>query len=194
MQFLSFLVIDHVMHNKGGLYNRMTLSIHLEPFHLSEAEEYVNSIGVSLNHRQILKGYMVLGGIPYYWSRLKQGMSIDQYLDLLFFRQVALLQDECSGLFGSLFRKPEIFQKIVAPLSQKKIMTRNEILKAAGLTSAGGASKILRDLENCDFIRECTSYGKRKERVYRLIAPCGVLQNSYACNLASVVTGEDLFL
>jgi hypothetical protein len=27
-----------------------------------------------------------------------------------------------------------------------------------------------------------------------LIAPCGVLQNSYACNLASVVTGEDLFL
>ena len=27
-----------------------------------------------------------------------------------------------------------------------------------------------------------------------LIAPCGVLQNSYACNLDSVVTGEDLFL
>ena len=27
-----------------------------------------------------------------------------------------------------------------------------------------------------------------------LIAPCSVLQNSYACNLDSVVTGEDLFL
>jgi hypothetical protein len=128
-------------------------------------------MGVSLNRRQILKWYMALGGIPYYWSRLKQGMSIDQYLDLLFFRQGALLQDECSGLFGSLFRKPEIFQKIVAPLSQKKIMTRNEILKAAGLTSAGGPSKILRDLENCDFIREYTSYRERKERIYRLIDP-----------------------
>ena len=50
-------------------------------------------------------------------------------------------------------------------------MTRNEILKAAELTSAGGASQILRDLENCDFIRECASYGERKERVYRLIDP-----------------------
>ena len=55
-------VIDHVMHNKGGLYDRLTLSIHLEPFQLSETEEYVNSLGVSLNRRQILEGYMALGG------------------------------------------------------------------------------------------------------------------------------------
>ena len=164
-------VIDHVMHNIGGLYNRLTLSIHLEPFQLCEAEEYTRSLGVSLNRRQILKGYMALGGIPYYWSRLKKGMSIDQYLDYLFFRRGALLKNECSGLFGSLFRKPEIFQKIVATLSKNKVMTRNEILKAVGLTSAGGASKILSDLENCDFIRECASYGERKERVYRLIDP-----------------------
>ncbi|WP_406043162.1 ATP-binding protein [Succinimonas sp.] len=164
-------VIDHAMHNVGGLYNHLTLSIHLEPFQLSETEEYVRSLGVSLYRRQILKGYMALRGIPYYWSRLKKGMSIDQYLDFLFFRRGALLKDECSGLFGSLFRQPEIFKKIVATLSQKKIMTRNEILKAAGLTSAGGASKMLRDLENCDFIRECASYWERKERFYRFVDP-----------------------
>ena len=164
-------VIDHVMHNKGGLYNRLTLSIHLEPFQLRETEEYVNSPGVSLNRRQILEGDMALGGGPYYWSHLKKGMSVDQYLDFLFFRQGALLQDECSCLFDSSLKQLEISKKIVETLSQKKVMTRNEILKAAGLTSAGGASQILRDLENCDFIRECASYVERKERVYRLIDP-----------------------
>ena len=54
---------------------------------------------------------------------------------------------------------------------KKKGVTRNEILQAAGLTSAGGATQKLRELENCDFIREYTSYGERKERLYQLIDP-----------------------
>ena len=165
-------VINHVIHNKGGLHNRLTLSIHLEPFKLCEVEEYVHSLGVSLNRMQILEGYMSLGGVPYYWSHLEKGMSIDQYIDFLFFRRGALLKDEYSYLFGSLFKQPEIYEKIVRFLYQKKKgMTRNEILKATGLTSAGGTTQMLRELENCDFIREYTSYGDRKERIYQLIDP-----------------------
>lgn len=165
-------VIDHVIHNKGGLHNRLSLSIHLEPFQLCEVEEYVHSLGVSLNRMQILEGYMALGGVPYYWSHLEKGMSIDQYIDYLFFRRGALLKDEYSYLFSSLFKQPEIYGKIVQTLYQKKKgMTRNEILQATGLTSAGGASQKLQELENCDFIREYTSYGERKERLYQLIDP-----------------------
>ena len=113
-------VINHVIHNKGGLHNRLTLSIHLEPFKLCEVEEYVHSLGVSLNRMQILEGYMSLGGVPYYWSHLEKGMSIDQYIDFLFFRRGALLKDEYSYLFGSLFKQPEIYEKIVRFLYQKK--------------------------------------------------------------------------
>ena len=165
-------VIDHVIHNKGGLHNRLSLSIHLEPFQLSEVEEYALSLGVSLNRMQILEGYMSLGGIPYYWSHLEKGMSIDQYIDFLFFRKGALLKDEYSYLFGSLFKQPVIYEKIIQALyKKKKGMTRNEILLATGLTSAGGATQKLRELESCDFIREYTSYGERKERLYQLIDP-----------------------
>ena len=165
-------VINHVIHNKGGLYNRLTLGIHLKPFQLGEVEEYVDSLGISMNRLQILEGYMALGGIPYYWSHLAKGMSIHQYIDYVFFRLGALLKDEYSYLFGSLFKQPEIYGKIVQTLYQKKKgMTRNEILKATGLTSAGGTSQMLRELENCDFIREYTSYGERKERIYQIVDP-----------------------
>ncbi len=165
-------VIDHVIHNKGGLHNRLTLSIHLEPFRLSEVEEYVDSLGVSLNQMQILEGYMSLGGVPYYWSHLEKGMSIEQYIDFLFFRKGALLKDEFTYLFGSLFKKPEIYEKIIHALYQKrKGLTRNEILQAVGKTSAGSISKKLSELENCDFIRQYISYGERKERLYQLTDP-----------------------
>ena len=165
-------VITRIIHNKGGLYNRLSLSIHLEPFQLREVEEYVHSLGVSLNRMQILEGYMSLGGVPYYWSHLEKGMSIQQYIDFLFFRKGALLKDEYSFLFSSLFKQPEIYVKIIQVLNQKKKgMTRNEILEATGLTSAGGATQKLRELENCDFIREYISYGERKERLYQLIDP-----------------------
>ena len=165
-------VIDHVFHNKGGLYNRLTLSIHLQPFTLSEVEEYVHSLGAQLSRIQIIEGYMALGGIPYYWSHIEKGMSIEQYIDYLFFRKGALLKDEYTYLFDSLFRQPEVYEKIIHALAQKrKGLTRNELLTATGMTSAGGTSKKLAELENCDFIRSFTSYGERKEKLYQLIDP-----------------------
>ena len=154
-------VIDHVFHNKGGLHNRLTLSLRLRPFTLAEVEEYVHSLGVPFTRMQILEGYMSLGGVPYYWSHLEKGMSIEQYIDYLFFRRDALLKDEFTYLFASLFRYPEAYEKIVHTLAQKrKGMTRQELLQATGMTSAGSASRKLEDLENCDFIRSYTSYGK----------------------------------
>ena len=63
---------------------------------------------------------MSLGGVPYYWSHLEKGMSIEQYIDFLFFRNGAFLKDEVSYLFGSLFKQPEIYERIIQVLNQKK--------------------------------------------------------------------------
>ena len=165
-------VMDHVLHSRGGFHNRLTLSLHLQPFTLSEVEMYVHSLGVSLTRMQILEGYMTLGGIPYYWSHLEKGMSIDQYIDYLFFRKGALLKDEFSYLFQSLFAKPEPYMSIIQALSQKKKgLTRNELLKATGLKSSQGTTRKLEELENCDFIRIYTAYGNRKGTLYQLIDP-----------------------
>ena len=165
-------VIDHVIHNKGGLHNRLTLNIHLQPFTLSEVEAYLQFLDVPMSRAQVIEGYMSLGGVPYYWSHIEKGMSIEQYIDYLFFRRGALLKDEFTYLFDSLFRFPDAYLKIIHALAGKrKGLTRNELLEETGLSSAGGVSKKLEELENCDFIRSYTSYGNRKESLYQLIDP-----------------------
>jgi len=165
-------VIDNVIHSRGGFHNRLTLSIHLQPFTLAEVETYIHSLDVPLTRMQILEGYMALGGVPYYWSHIEKGMSITQYIDFLFYQKGALLQDEFLFLFQSLFKKPEVYLNIIHALSKKrKGLTRNEILQATGCISSEGFSKKLTELESCDFIRIYTSYGKRKEKLYQLIDP-----------------------
>ena len=165
-------ILDHIFHNRGGLHNRLTLSIHLAPFTLAEVEAYVRSLGSSLNRMQILDGYMVLGGIPYYWSHIGKGMSIEQYIDYLFFQRSALLKDEFEYLFRSLFSKPEAYISIIYALaSRRKGLSRNELLEQTGLASSGDTTRKLSELENCDLIRIYQSYGERKEKRYQLIDP-----------------------
>ena len=62
---------DKFLGGKGGLRGRVTLNIPLSPFTLSETEQLLSEQGIVWNRRQILDGYMVFGGIPYYISLLK---------------------------------------------------------------------------------------------------------------------------
>lgn len=67
-------MLSKVVHNKGGLYNRLTEQINLHTFSLHECEEYVQAMGLALNREQILQYYMIFGGVPFYWSFLKKGL------------------------------------------------------------------------------------------------------------------------
>jgi len=49
-------MLDNVVHNKGGLYNRLTFKIHLKPFTLGECEEYLQSREIVMNRHQIFAG------------------------------------------------------------------------------------------------------------------------------------------
>ena len=165
-------IIDHVIHSKGGFHNRLTLSIHLQPFTLKEAEEYLQSLDINLTRMEILEGYMVLGGIPCYWSHMEPGMPMDLNINRLFFKEGALLRDEHDILFKLLFRKPDAYISIIKALAgKKKGLTRSEILGATGLPGSGDTTKKLLELENCDMIRISTAYGERKGTRYQLNDP-----------------------
>lgn len=53
-------MINKVIHNKGGLYNRLTGKIHLEPFSLSECEQYAQASGFSMTRYQIMEANNVI--------------------------------------------------------------------------------------------------------------------------------------
>lgn len=164
-------MLSKVVHNKGGLYNRLTQQIHLQAFCLRECEEYIQSEGLALNREQILQYYMIFGGVPYYWGFIKKGLSLAQNIDNTLFVKNAPLRDEFKYMYASVFKNPETYIKIIETLGTKKVgLTREELIKLTGLSNSGDLTGKLEELESCGFIRKYYAFGmKKKNAVYQLI-------------------------
>lgn len=164
-------MLSKVVHNKGGLYNRLTEQIHLRTFCLGECEEYVKNSGLAFNRNQILQYYMIFGGVPYYWGFLKKGLSLSQNIDRILFEKDAPLRDEFKYLYASVFKKPENYVKIIEALGTKKVgMTREGIINAAKISNSGDLTTKLEELESCGFIRKYYAFGmKKKNAIYQLM-------------------------
>ncbi len=164
-------ILSKIIHNKGGLYHRLTNHINLLPFTLKECEEFVKQKQININRAQILQYYMVFGGIPFYWGLLKKGFSVSQSIDNLLFSENADLKDEFRYLFASIYKNPTVHLQIIQALAQKKIgMTREEIINTSGLINSGDLTKKLEELEACGFIRKYYAFGmKKKNAIYQLM-------------------------
>ena len=164
-------IIDNVIMNYGGLHNRLTCKVHLQPFCLRECKQYCESKNLGYKDRQILEAYMALGGIPYYWSFLKKGQSVAQNFDRIFFQTGGELTQEFDALYASLFKKPRRHIAIITALAKKKSgLLRTAIIKASKLSDNTDFSKALQELEQCGFIRKYTTIGKKnKDAIYQLI-------------------------
>lgn len=167
----TYWMIRNIVNAKGGLHNRLTGQIYLKPFTLGECEEYLQSKKIIFNRHQILQCYMVMGGVPYYWSLLKKGKSLSQNIDELFFKEGAPLAHEYENLYSALFGKPDQYMKIVEALSTvNKGITRDEISKKTGIASSGDLSRKLTELESCGFIRKYIPFGyKERNCLYQLL-------------------------
>lgn len=164
-------IVKKILRNRGGLHNRLTNQISLQPFNLKECEEYIKYMDLPFERQQVIDAYMIFGGVPFYWSLLKKSKSLSQNIDELFFGRNARLKDEFQDLYSSLFAKPEMYIEIIKALGKKKVgMTREEIISLAKLESSGKLTKYLEDLENCGFIRRYQTFGSRnKNMLYQLV-------------------------
>ena len=164
-------IINKVINDHGGLHNRVTKQIALQPFTLKECEMFAKSKGLEMSRYQLAECYMVLGGIPYYWSLLEKGLSLAQNIDKIIFAKNGKLSNEFNQLYASLFKSPEQYIDIVTALGKKKAgMTREEIIAATDKYSNGALSKVLDELEYCGFIRKYNGFDKKsKQAIYQLI-------------------------
>ncbi|MBQ9059104.1 MAG: ATP-binding protein [Atopobiaceae bacterium] len=164
-------MLNKVIHNKGGLYNRLTRQIELKPFTLGECEQLVRAKGIEMSRHQITECYMAMGGVPYYWNFLQKGWGVPQALDAIFFSQNGPLAHEFDYLFSSLFRHPKDYLAIVRALGSKKAgMTREEISHATKLENSGNLTQKLSELEASGFIRKYHAFGKKtKGSLFQLV-------------------------
>ena len=89
-----------MLENQGGLHNRITRQIYLRPFTLHECREYLEAHGMEWPMEEILRCYMVFGGVPFYWSLLDAHLSLAQNLDALLFQRSGVLRGEFDELYG----------------------------------------------------------------------------------------------
>ncbi len=164
-------IIDNVFHNTGGLYNRVTKRMHLKPFTLKECEDFFRAQDFVMTRGQIIESYMVFGGVPFYLRLLSQRYSIHQDIQRLLFTPGGQLREEYRHLYGSLFKNSESYIKVVRVLASRNSgMTRDELAHRAGMESGGQLTKILSELEACDFIRKYKDFTKPASGcIYQLI-------------------------
>ena len=163
-------IVDKLINNKGGLYNRLTSQIKLSPFTLRECKDFYIANSIKMSDYDTVQAYMVLGGIPYYMNYFNRSLSLAQNIDKLFFCKNPKLFDEFDRLFGSLFINDTSCKKIIKFLSTRHYgYMRDEIAQKVGLANNGDLSNLLKALIASDFIEKYVPFGysKRQEH-YKL--------------------------
>ena len=152
-------IINNLIKNRGGLHNRVTHKIPLKPFTLKECKEYFSARGFRLSEKQIAECYMVLGGVPFYLSKMDKGEGVAQNIDRLLFAEDGELHDEFQSLYNSLYKNALNHIKVVTALATKgKGLTRQEIIGLSRLPDNGKFSLMMEELESCGFIRSYTPF------------------------------------
>ena len=159
-------LVEHIDHNKGGLFNRQNCRIYLEPFNLYETEQFLLSRNIHWSRYDICECYMILGGIPFYLNLLKGSIPYSANIDNLFFKKRAALWDEFEHLYNTLFTNSEAYIKIVEVLSEKRIgLSRKEMVEKSKLSDNSLLTKMIKNLVDSGFVREYPFYGNKKRQV-----------------------------
>ncbi|NDC41250.1 MAG: ATP-binding protein [Chitinophagia bacterium] len=189
-------MIQNVLKNKGGLHNRVTVRLRLEPFNLYETEAYLRNRSVKLDRYQILQLYMAMGGVPHYLATVRPGESAAQAIDRECFSPQGLLHSEFTNLFVSLFHDATQHLQVANALAEKTTgITRTEIIARCGMKSGGTATEILNELEESGFIKAYVPFAKqRKDALYRLNDEYSLFYNRFIAKSRATGTGTWLRL
>jgi uncharacterized protein len=164
-------MINTLINHRGGLHNRVTEKIQVEPFKLKEAEKLLLLKNPAIDRYQVLQLYMVMGGIPFYLEAVNGGQSATQNIERMCFAPDGLLRTEFSNLYHALFKNSYRHVAIVRTIATRaKGMTRTEILELTKLPDSGASTRLLDELGKSGFIRKYSPFKRQKrESLYQLV-------------------------
>jgi len=163
-------IIENIINNRGGLHNRVTRTIHLQPFSLYETESYLKEYKINLNRKQILDLYTVLGGVPLYWSFVRKGYSAYLCIDELCFQRNGPLVKEFERLFVSLFEDAKPYIELIRTIAGHRYgIGQAELIEESKLPDGGNTVRRLHQLEEAGFITSLVPYGRKDKGLYYVI-------------------------
>jgi uncharacterized protein len=153
-----------IIHNKGGLHNRITQTIRLLPFDIKETQMFLKSRGVQFTQYDLIQLYMAIGGVPHYLDHVDKTYSVAQNIDALCFQKDGALTHEFNHLFASLFNESEKHVRIIRTLAKvNKGIPRKLLLEKSGFTSGGDFSLKLTELIESGFVSEYAYFRNKKQ-------------------------------
>ncbi len=160
-------MLNNLINAKGGLYNRVTRSLLLEPFTLTQTKEFLNSRHLKLKNKEVLDCYMVAGGVPFYLEQFQKGLSVTQNIEKMCFQKDGLLFDEFPRIFKALFDQADVnFNIVKAASAQQYGISREDLLRKIKMKSGGTFNKRIEELIASGFIAKFIPYGMKKKSMY----------------------------
>lgn len=160
-------IINNIINNKGGLHNRVTRTIHLQPFSLNETESFLKEYQIQLSRKQILDLYTVLRGVPLYWTFMQKGLSAHQTIDELCFQSGGSLVNEFERLFESLFEDPKPYIDLIRFVAKHRYgIGQADLIALSKLPNRGSTIDRLHELEEAGFVTSLVPYGHKGKGVY----------------------------
>lgn len=184
-------IVGNLLQSRGGFHNRLTGRIPVEPFTLSECDEYFTVKGMASSREQVVMSYMAFGGVPYYLDLLDRRLSVAQNIDNLCFAKRGALRHEFDELYRSLFSNAERHLSVVRALASRKGgLTRKEIEAKTSIAGGGTLTKTLSELEQCGFVRKYHDFTRRENSAYyQLVDPFTLFYLTFMDKLSTDAAG-----
>ncbi len=188
----SSWITKNITNDKGGLHNRLTEIIQLQPFTLSEVKQFLNHKNIQLTHQEIARIYMAMGGIPYYLDDIRRGENAAQAIDRMCFTDGGRLRNEYDNLYKALFNHAADHERIIASLAgSQKGLLRKEILQISKVRDGGPFTRAMDELITCGFIKNINQFAKiKREDVYRLQDEFSIFYHRFIKNTRNQPKGQ----
>ena len=177
-------IIQKVINDPGGLHNRVTETIHLSPFNLTESQLFLMAKKIDLTDQEIVRYQMCLGGIPFYLDKIRRGESFAAAIERLCFAPTGSLRNEYRNLYRALFKNAELHEAIIEVLAQHpEGITHAEILQNLNISMSGSYQRAVEELLASDFIIEKIPFGRKKRgSIYQLVDAYSLFYHQFIKN------------
>ena len=163
-------ITNNIINDKGGLHNRISHTLNIEPFDLAETKSFLQNKKIELPDQEITKLFMAMGGIPYYLKNIRKGETAATAIERMCFHPDGILNREYNNLYRALFYNYRDHENINKALAKsQKGLTREELIKKSKVADGGTFNRTMEDLILSNFVSEYTPFNKKKRgSLYRL--------------------------
>jgi AAA+ ATPase superfamily predicted ATPase len=159
---IASFMVKKIIHSKA-LYGRISQEILLHGLNPYEA------LGFFKNKRsleEILKYYLVFGGIPKYLELIDLSLSFNQNMNKLCFTKDSFMLNEPEKIFYSQFRESRLYLKIAKALANQSL-SLVELGKKLNKEKSGSLKQYLSNLEDAQIISQYISFDSKHNTKFK---------------------------